>query len=188
MSDLTLSAKGEGSFLLKGQSLHALRVTSMKLLSWLRQTGLGHRCIFFGFTKKNRSAQHLLNTLSHFRILNSLTVKEKRCKILVLNWWMLEEYGLESLPANLLKTVAVNRRKKSIPAAWNPENQKVLTRAHTQTTGAEQPWVLYLFVSVPGCSLSYKFWRASEDSLLPKGVTVLKKSENSSQILNFFWV
>lgn len=183
MSDLAFSAKGEGSFLLKGQSLRALRVTSMKLLSWL-----GHRCIFFCFTKENRSAQHLLNTLSPFRILNSLTVKEKRWKIPVLNWWMLEEYRLESLPANLLKTVAVNRTKESILSAWNPENQVVLTRAHTQSTGAKQPWMLYLFVFVTGCSLSYKFWRASEDSLLPKGDTVQKKkSENLSQILNFFW-
>lgn len=123
VSDLAFSAKGEGSFLHKGQSLHALRVTSMKLLSRLRQTGLSRGCILFCFTEEDRrSAQHLLNTFCPFRPLNSLTVKEKRCEIPVLNWWVLEDYRLESLSANLLKTVAVNRRKEGSPAAWSPEN------------------------------------------------------------------
>lgn len=92
--------------------------------------------LYWGGQKKcSASVEHLVPLWP----VNSLNIKKKRCKILALYCWMLEEYRLEILPANLLKTLVVNRRKEDSPAAWNTENWTAVTRAHTWITGAEQP-------------------------------------------------
>lgn len=174
MSDLAFSAKGEGSFPHKGQSLRALRVSSMELLSGLRQTGLSRRCVLFCFTKEDRrSAQHLLNTSRCFRPLNSLTVKEKRCERPVLNWWVLARKP----SCQFVEDGSNKQKKRGQPRcleSWE------LNSSHRRSDASYLCWAALRVVSAclcPRLQLMYKFWRDFQDSLLHKGDMVQEEKE-----------
>lgn len=87
--------KVKAAFPHNGQSLCALRVTSIKLPHGWGKRGWGtaaHSC--FCLTTEGRRAQHRLNPPCPFRTLNIQILAEKRCEIPALSWWMLGESGL----------------------------------------------------------------------------------------------